>query len=238
MGTPPRLGVLGGMGPLATADFMRKLVAATPAEHDADHIPAVVYSVPQIPDRVTPILHGRGESPVPAMIAGIRTLETAGAECIAIPCVTAHHWYDELAHAAQVPILHIAQATCATLKQRRTSGTVGLLATDATLRSGFFRTQLEASGYEVLVPPQQDMAQLLLPAISNVKRNELRRALDLLTEVIDHLLTRGVDAVVLGCSELPVALEQAQTEMAARCVDTLAALARACVSWSQQQRTA
>jgi aspartate racemase len=168
------------MGPLATADFLRKLVAATPAERDPEHIPVIVYSVPQIPDRVGPILRGRGDSPLPAMVEGIRTLEAAGAQCIAIPCITAHHWYDDLVRAANVPVIHIAQATCTALKQRGAGVTVGLLATAATLRSGFFRTQLEASGYEVLVPPQQDMAQWLLPAIDCVKRNELAPALELL----------------------------------------------------------
>ncbi|MEE8265484.1 MAG: amino acid racemase [Acidiferrobacterales bacterium] len=236
--TPPgRLGVLGGMGPLATADFLRKLVAATPAERDPEHIPVIVYSVPQIPDRVDPILRGRGDSPLPAMVEGIRTLEAAAVDYIAIPCITAHHWYDDLVRAANVPIIHIAQATCTALKQRGAGADVGLLATAATLRSGFFRTHLQASGYQVVVPAQQDMAQLLLPAIACVKRNELTPALELLTRAIDHLLAREVDTIVLACSELPVAFERAPPDLAAHCVDTLAALARACVSWSHQHRS-
>ncbi|MFQ5757906.1 MAG: aspartate/glutamate racemase family protein [Acidiferrobacterales bacterium] len=238
MDTPPRLGILGGMGPLATADFLRKLIAATPAERDPEHIPVIVYSVPQIPDRVGPILRGCGDSPLPAMVEGIRTLEATGAQCIAIPCITAHHWYDDLARAANVPVIHIAQATCTALKQRGAGANVGLLATAATLRSGFFRIQLQASGYEVIVPAQQDMAQLLLPAIACVKRHELTPALELLTRAIDNLLARAVDTIVLACSELPVAFERAPPDLAARCVDTLEALARACVAWSLEQRPA
>ena len=95
------LGVLGGMGPLATVDFLSKLIAETPAERDADHVPVLVYSVPQIPDRPAAILAG-GASPLPEMLNGLRTLKAAGAACIAIPCNTAHYWYDALAREAGV----------------------------------------------------------------------------------------------------------------------------------------
>lgn len=90
------IGVLGGMGPLATIDFMQKVIDATPAERDQDHVPLIVYSVPQIPDRVGAACAGTDE-PLPAMLAGIRTLEKAGVEAIAIACNTAHAWYDQLA---------------------------------------------------------------------------------------------------------------------------------------------
>ena len=84
------IGVLGGMGPAATLDFMAKLLRLTPAERDQDHVPLVVVSDPRVPDRVGPILRGRGESPLAALQAGVRRLERAGARCIAIPCHTAH----------------------------------------------------------------------------------------------------------------------------------------------------
>src|SRR5688572_33509583 len=92
----PLLGVLGGMGPLATVDFLAKLIEETGAERDEDHVPVVVYSVPQIPSRPAAILHG-GASPLPAMLEGVRTLERAGATAIAIACNTAHYWHDALA---------------------------------------------------------------------------------------------------------------------------------------------
>ena len=102
------IGVLGGMGPLATIDFMQKVIEATPAERDQDHVPMIVYSVPQIPDRVGAACAGTDE-PLPAMLAGIRTLEQAGVEAIAIACNTAHAWYDQLAASTKVPIIHMAQ---------------------------------------------------------------------------------------------------------------------------------
>src|SRR5690606_23936695 len=85
------IGVLGGMGPLATVDFMQKLVAATPASRDQEHVPALISAIPQIPDR-TRAFQGHGASPLPAMLACARRLEAAGAGVIVMPCNTAHIW--------------------------------------------------------------------------------------------------------------------------------------------------
>ena len=226
-----RLGVLGGMGPFASVDFLKKLIAATPAQHDQDHIPVVVYSVPQIPDRVRPILYNEGESPLPAMTEGVRTLEAAGAGCIVIPCITAHHWYDGLCLATTIPIIHIADATCAALKEQGVRGDVGLLATTATLHSGFFQRRLEIAGLRPVLPTTEVMEELVLPSIACVKRYDMATARRLASEAIAYLLTRDLQTVVLACSELPPALEGAAPTLTARCVDTLAALARASVAW-------
>lgn len=232
MTAPSRLGVLGGMGPLATADFLKKIVQATSAERDQDHLPVVAYSVPQIPDRLDPILRGAGESPLPAMIEGMQTLEAAGADYVAIPCITAHHWYEALRRATKMPILHIADATCTVLNECGVAtDKVGVLATAATLRSGFFQTRLRALGYETVVPPEREMQELVLPAIACVKRGDMARALGLATQAVERLLARDVETIVLACSELPPALEGANAGLAARCVDSLDALARACVFW-------
>lgn len=227
-----RLGVLGGMGPLATADFLRKIVEATPAERDQDHLPVVVYSVPQVPARFPSILRTAEPSPLPAMIEGMQTLEAAGADYVAIPCITAHHWYEELCRATKMPILHIADATCTALSKRGVpTGKVGMLATAATLQSGFFQARLRTLGYETVVPSERDMQKLALPAIASVKRGDMARALGLATQAVQHLLAQDVETIVLACSELPSALDGVDAALAARCVDTLDALARACVSW-------
>src|SRR5438552_677133 len=105
----PRLGVLGGMGPLATAHFLRRLVELTPATRDQDHVPVVVWGDSTIPDRVGPIF-GRGEPPLPAMVDGLNVLADAGATMVAIVCNTAHHWYREMMDVSSRPILHIAEA--------------------------------------------------------------------------------------------------------------------------------
>jgi aspartate racemase len=104
------IGILGGMGPLATVDLMKKIIQQTPVRRDQDHVPLVVWSVPQVPDRQH-ALRGEGASPLPAMLEGIAALNGAGATRIAIACNTAHYWFDQLSAASAAPILHIADVT-------------------------------------------------------------------------------------------------------------------------------
>jgi aspartate racemase len=224
------IGVLGGMGPAATVDFLAKLIRLTPAERDQDHVPVVVLSEPRVPDRVGPIMDGRGPSPLDALRRGLRTLERAGAGCIAIPCHTAHFWYDQMVASAHVPILHIANAVLADLaRQGITGGPVGLLATAATLRAGFYQERLGTAGYVCAVPAADIMATCVLPAIAQVKQGRAGDAAPLLVRAIDHLRMRGVQTVLLACTELPLALAAASDPPA--CIDATEALARASIAW-------
>jgi aspartate racemase len=228
------LGVLGGMGPAATVDFLAKLIRLTPAERDQDHIPVVVVSEPRVPDRIAPIMAGRGRLPLEALRQAIRTLEQAGARCVAIPCHTAHYWYDDMVASARVPILHIADAVLADLARRGADGPIGLLATAATLKAGFYQARLEAAGYARTLPDAEVMTTSVLPAIALVKRNRAAEAAPLLVAAVRHLRQRGAATVLLACTELPIALAAAPDPPA--CVDATEALARACVSWHRQQR--
>jgi aspartate racemase len=126
------IGVLGGMGPLAAVDFLHKRIASAPAKRDQDHVPTLVWNVPQIPDRQK-ALAGTGPSPLPAMLEGIARLNAAGASRIVIPCNTAHIWFDDLQSASQAPIIHIADATITALPDD--IGTVGLIS--YTRNAGF-----------------------------------------------------------------------------------------------------
>ena len=135
---PPLVGVLGGMGPLATVDFLAKLVEESPATRDQEHVPTVVWSVPQVPDRQQ-AMAGTGSSPLPAMLAGIARLNAAGATRIAIACNTAHHWFDALAAASEAPLIHIVDATLAALGPVPAAGPVGLIATRGLVASGLYQ---------------------------------------------------------------------------------------------------
>jgi len=231
----PLLGVLGGMGPLATVDFLGKLIEETPAKSDADHIPVVVYSVPQIPDRPRAILEN-GESPLPAMLKGVRTLKQAGAACIAIPCNTAHYWYDDLVREGGLPILHIADAACAQFNARDIKvDTVGLIATQGTLAAGFFQERLAARGYRCLANTAADQVALVQPAIDYVKRHELAPAHRLAVCAAHNLRQQGAQAVILACTEIPPALEYQPTDIGGICIDATRALAQACVAWWRGQ---
>jgi aspartate racemase len=229
------LGVLGGMGPLATADFLHKLIDETPARRDQDHVPVVAYSVPQIPDRSLAII-GEGESPLPYLLEGIHTLKQAGAQAVAIVCNTAHYWYDDLVEQGGLEILHIADAVCATLNgiQR-----VGLIATSGTLAAGFYQSRFAARDIACVLSSELDQETLVAPAIECVKRNDLAQGHTLATRAVRRLLAQGTprpEAVVLGCTEIPLAIAYQASDVSDRCIDATRALARACVAWSRAEQ--
>ncbi len=223
------LGVLGGMGPAATVDFMAKLIRLNPAARDQDHLPVVVVSDPRVPDRVGPILGGRGRSPLPAMLEGVRALERAGAQAIAIPCHTAHHWHAGLATASALPILSIVDAVLAELARLELPpGPLGLLATEATLKAGLYQQRLAAAGHPALEPTPAVMAECVLPAIALVKRDRAPEAAPLLRRAVEHATAAGAGHVLLACTELPIALAAAPQPA---CIDATEALARSCLAW-------
>jgi aspartate racemase len=225
------LGVLGGMGPLATADFFRKLVEETPARCDEEHVPAIVYSVPQMPSRDAAIARG-GASPLPHMLAGMMALRKLEVGCVAIPCNTAHYWYDELRRASGLPILHIADAACRELAARGTARTVGVLCTEATIAARIYQDRLAAHGIECVLNPLEEREALVHAAIHAVKRGSIDEAAGAIVAAAQRLLDRGAEGVILGCTELPVAMDAARSAVAERCIDATRALARECVAWS------
>ena len=215
----PRIGVLGGMGPLATADFLAKLVYATPAARDQDHFPVSVDSTPQIPDRVA-ALEGRGADPLPALVAAARRLEASGVALIAMPCNTAHLWHARLAGRLSVPLLHMVDAVNAELG---TAQQVGILGTTATLRHGLYQ-QHPGSGREWILPDESEMTSLVMPGIAAVKCGDLAAGRRLLRSAARKLASRGAEAIVLACTEVPLVL--AADEVPVRMVDATFALAR------------
>lgn len=203
---PRAIGVLGGMGPLATADFYAKLVRLTPAQDDRDHPRVIIDSNAAIPDRTEAVL-GRGPDPTPALVETARTLERAGAELIAIPCNTAHAFLGAIREAVSVPVLDIMDevARCAAAL-RPAPGAVGLLATDGTVRLRLYHTALAARGIDALEPTGEDQAALM-EAIHHVKAGVLRPKVRAAVRGIgERLVARGAAALVLGCTELPLVL--------------------------------
>ncbi|MBO1073430.1 cysteate racemase [Roseomonas marmotae] len=232
--TEKMLGVLGGMGPLASAQFMLRLTLLTPAERDQDHIPAVLWSDPRVPDRTAARL-GDGESPLPWLRRGVAGLEAAGAGAIAIPCNTAHGWYEELRTGTDLPILHIVDAAAEDLaRQGIRSGRIGVMGTAATLAMRLYQPRLEALGYEVIVPDAAEMESLVSPGIALVKANKVAQAYAPLAEAAGNLRARGAAAVVLGCTEIPLGIQAGpHAEIGLPLVDTIDALALSAIRWAR-----
>ena len=227
------IGILGGMGPLATADFFHKVIAATPASSEEGHVPLLIQSDPRIPSRPEAILRG-GESPLAALLAGRDRLIAAGAIALAMPCNTAHFWFAELQQGCAVPFLSIVDATCAEAASLAGPGAhVGLIATGATLATHLFDQRLEQMGFVPLLPEEGDMTALVLPAIALVKAGRAAEGGQMIEQAARALLAKGATTVVLACTETPLALDAVQSPLRAQCVDSTGALARACVAWWQ-----
>lgn len=223
----PTLGVLGGMGPAATADFLQRLAHLTPAERDQDHLPTIVYSDPRTPDRSDAIL-GTGPSPLPAMQRGIEFLDASGCALVAVPCNTAHYWYDALAAHSRAPVLHIADATVAALP-RQGRGTVGLIATDGTVRAGIYHGRFAAHGVDTVDLADLGDASPVMRGIRQVKAGDVAAAREELHAAGARLVDRGAQTLVVGCTDASFALRTTDAVAGAPLVDAADCLARASI---------
>ena len=230
---PARVGILGGMGPAATADFYGKLVQATPAERDQDHIPVLVEADPAIPDRTESYLRG-GPSPLPFLRRGAKHLESRGAELLVMPCNTAHLWYEAIVQQLGIPMLHIVDAVVEDLLAQLGGDTagrslrVGLLGTEATARGRLYPLRAiqdhRACGWQWVLPEGAAQARLQ-EGIAAVKAGDLAAGHRAMAAACDALLGQRVDAVVHACTEVPLALGAA-FDPRVPASDSTAALAR------------
>jgi aspartate racemase len=228
------LGVLGGMGPLASAQFMLRLTLLTPASKDQEHIPAVLWSDPRIPDRAKAM--AGGDDPLPWLLRGIEGLKRAGCGAIVIPCNTAHVWYEKLVQEAGVPIPHIVDAAATDLARIGIRpGRIGLMGTAMTLRTKLYQQRLSGLGWSCIEPTEDQMKRLVSPAIALVKGNQVADAYAPLAEVVNDLAARGASAVVLGCTEIPLGIQAGPADrLRVPVIDTIDALARAAIAWARE----
>jgi aspartate racemase len=202
-----RLGILGGMGPAASAEYAVRLIQQTPAGRDQEHIPFVLWSDPTVPDRSTSLIN-RDDLPWEKLKRGIQGLKNADCDHIVIPCNTAHFWYDRL-NQLGVPITHIVGSVADELQALKIySGTIGVIGTKATMSLGLYQNYLGALGWSCVTPGTHEMDNLVQPAIDLVKAGNINEAHAMLSKVIDQLIPWGVDAVVLGCTEIPLAVRE------------------------------
>lgn len=201
------LGVLGGLGPMATAYFLELTVAFTDADRDQDHLQSIVMNTPSIPDRTAFILGKSQDNPLEPMIALGRQLKELGATVIATPCITAHYFHSQLQEGIGLPMLHGIECVARQLKDsgiRR----VGLMATDGTVQSGIFQQQVEALGMELVLPDEKGQAAVMALIYDQIKAGQAPD-MALFQSVKDQLRQKGAQVIVLGCTELSLLKKQA-----------------------------
>jgi aspartate racemase len=224
------LGIIGGMGPLATHDFYRKVIEATPAADDPQHIPVVMVADTQIPLRI-PAWEGRGPSPLPALIVAAQRCVAAGAQVLAMPCNTAHFWFAEMA--AAVPgatFLHIADETLRRVPTPSQGALrLGLTGTHVTLAMGLYQDAAVRLGLRIeWVLPDAPTQTAITQAIADVKGGRIAAGADAFKLALTSMQAAGAQAVVLACTELPVLLPALQSDL--QLIDATQCLANACVA--------
>lgn len=219
------LGILGGLGPMAGVYFYEKVTALTKAECDQEHINVLLTGFADTPDRTAFILGKSTVDPTPRMIECAQTLERAGADLIAMPCNTAHYFYDAVAGSVKIPMLNIIRETLKLAKDKGASK-IGILATEGTLAAGTYPFAAAEFGIACAAPTPEEQAVITSIIYNEIKRGK-RPDMRAFYRVANRMLDDGCDLLVLGCTEL--SLLERDYHLGGRFVDSIDALARATV---------
>ena len=224
-----RVGILGGMGPQATILLMQKVLDAVDAADDAGHVPLIVDQNPQVPSRIRRLIEGQGEDPGPVLVGMAKRLEAAGAEALAMPCNTAHHYAEPIRAAIRVPFLDMVDLSVAKAAHHAGgAGKVGILASPAVRRIGLFDARLRKLGAEPVYPTDE---ATMLAAIRQIKAEgpgPAPRAA--LVAASEELLARGAQVQMIACTEFSLIADATATGVNA--FDTLDVLVTAIVDFA------
>ncbi|MGX1309475.1 aspartate racemase [Amorphus suaedae] len=213
------IGVLGGMGPEATVLFMQRVIERTEVTDDQDHVPLLVDSNPQVPSRVKALVEGSGPSPAPVLVAMARRLQAAGAEALAMPCNTAHHFAPSIVAAVDIPFLDMVALSSRHMAGLG-AGRVGILASPAVRITGIFERPFADHG---LAPLYCGEEAALLAAIRAVKVRDYATARRTLADAAAELARAGADCLLIACSEFSIVAEAARNVLPlADTIDVLA----------------
>ncbi len=200
-----KLGVIGGLGPMASAYFYELLVSMTAVTRDQEHLEIIIYNSPNIPDRTAYLLNKTNNNPIPHIVDIAKKLEEQ-VDYIAIPCITAHAFYDMVAKQIKIPIINMLDELADYLTENRINK-VGILATDGTLKSKIFQQKLEYLGIRCLLPDIEFQQELMCLIYNDIKSG---KEIDKIKfdEITNNLYNKGVSDIILGCTELSLINKQ------------------------------
>jgi aspartate racemase len=224
------IGIIGGMGSLATCDLFKKIIDMTDAKCDQEHIRICIDCNTSIPDRTKAIL-GDGIDPVPEMVrSGVR-LQSMGANVLVMPCNTAHYFYDRITPFFDIPLLNMLKETAQEIKKRKIKK-IGLLATDGTIKSRVYHTALANAGIDLVTPSPRKQMSVMDVIYNGIKASNKNISLNEFYGTIDELFEKGAEILVLGCTELPVAFELFRIDRPS--IDPTAVLAAAAIRFVEK----
>lgn len=198
------VGVIGGVGPMATVYYMQRVIEMTKAGCDQEHINMLVFNDCDIPDRTAFITEKSPDNPLPVMVEDAKRLEAAGCEFVVIPCNTAHYFYDELERAVEIPVVNIVEETIRYAKARvQDLSCVGIMATTGTIVTGTYQKYAQRAGLSFAVPDEDEQDLLMQIIYDGVKAGKPVPRADF-DRVANHLRAKGAQCLILGCTELSV----------------------------------
>jgi aspartate racemase len=201
------IGILGGMGPEATADLFRRIIRATPAKRDQDHIRVIIDSNPKIPDRTAAIIGG-GPSPLTEMTKTAKNLEKAGADFIIIPCNTAHYYYEELKKSVGIPILNVVELVAQTIREKFPNvKKVGVISTTGTVKAGIYDRALNRNMVEVIYPSEELQDKVMEAIYDKIKAGRIFEGKEIIVKVATRLVEEGAELIICGCTEVSLVLK-------------------------------
>ena len=203
------IGILGGMGPMATCDLMKKIIDNTAAFSDQQHLRICVDSNTNIPDRTAAIL-GQGRDPRPEMIKSAVRLQGMGADVLIVSCNTAHYFLDDVEKCVDIPILHMPRETAKALREQGVRKAV-LLATDGTVQCGLYDQALKEQGITCVHPNPEEQQMIMSLIYDYVKAGKPSPHGEMVRAMQERLVKQDVERMILGCTELPIAFAQWDT---------------------------
>lgn len=218
------LGIIGGVGPLATMFIGEMIVRRTDAERDQDHVNMIITNNTNIPDRTAFILGESTEDPVPVIISDANRLNEAGAELLIMPCNTAHSFYNKIQGGTELPILNMISETAARAKKYRAKR-VGILATTGTISTGLYQEACESLGMIPIVPDAHIQSVVMSLIYDDIKAGNPANP-EKWTIINQAMEEAGCDQVILGCTELSIVRKELNLE---ECIDSLLVLAEAAI---------
>ncbi len=226
-----RLGMIGGMGPLATIDLFSKIVALTDATKDQEHIPIIIDNYPQIEDRTGHILRGE-PSPEAKIVESAKRLQSAGVDALIMPCNTAHYFANAINNAVNIPLIHIVDCTVEAIKRDYPNAKrIAVAASSGTKAGKVYENILLQQGFEV-VEISDDIDEALMDCIyKGVKAGKSQEFAHRYQYAVDKIEELGADVIIAGCTELPILREYITTDMAI--VDATLELAKAAVKFAK-----
>ncbi|ERT68183.1 cysteate racemase [Cetobacterium somerae] len=201
-----KIGIIGGMGPLATADLFTKIIKASDAKCDNEHIPIIIDNNTKIPDRTSAIL-GIGESPLEEIILSAKTLEKSGADFLIMPCNTAHYFYNDLTKAINIPVLNMIDETAKFILNKSPNiKRIALFSTIGTLKGNIYQNIFNKYNIEIIPPEEEDILELMHLIYNVIKNNQLNYNHIKIINIIEKFKEKNIDNIILGCTELPIAM--------------------------------